>query len=213
MNPTPASDKQDRDMPPGRPGAAPDARTVSQALRWVRENGGVREAARAAAGTPGLAMPDSLVNDPAKVVAAAEAALEAAQTHGAPDAVCGVLEGVVARYREGLQRASSLEYTRDVLKRMTGLRDRFELEGPLQTALAQAPTPADREKLSDLLDNVRNPRSLDPGFPPAADESPSGAAVPGLRRQGGCDWGCCAFSCVLCEEACILCCAAACFLC
>lgn len=184
---------------------------TSGALRWVRENKAVRAAAVSAASAPGMALPDALLTDPSRVLAAAEAALSTATEHQAPSDVLDVLSDVVSRYRAGLERASELAYTQGVLGRLQGLRDRFELEGPLQKAADDAPTEADRQKLTDLLANVRQPRSLDPEFPPE-QESSQGSITPQLRRQG-CDWGCCAFTCVLCAEGCILCCIAACFLC
>lgn len=184
---------------------------ASRALRWVRENSAVRQAAISAASAPGLALPDALLVDPSRVLAAAQAALSSATDHRAPSDVVDVLSGVVSRYQAGLDRASELAYTQGVLQSLQGFRDRFEIEGPLQKAANDAPTELDRQKLTDLLANVRQPRSFDPEFPPE-DEATHGSITPQLRRQG-CDWGCCAFTCVLCAEGCILCCVAACFLC
>jgi hypothetical protein len=175
---------------------------LAGALRWVADTPAVQKAAVRAAQTKNLTVPDSMLADPTVVIAGAEAALAGARKQGAPEDVVATLEDMVARYRTGAERLPRLDYTVRTLRGLQGMRDRSELEGPLSEALANAPDETNRAKLTQIAALVRRPRSFDVGFPALDDD-----------LGVSCDWGCCAFACILCEAGCAVCCAAACLLC
>lgn len=162
----------------------------------------VRDAGVRAAEVPELALPDALAADPRRLVAAAEAIVHEARQKGAPSDVTSTLEESLVKMRAGAQNLERYEYTLRTLANMQGLRDRFELEPVLERALADAPDDGNREKLEMMLSVVRRPSGID-----------LLALGPIGPLSISCDWGCCAFSCIMCWSGCIICCAAACLLC
>jgi hypothetical protein len=175
---------------------------LSKALIWARDNPGVRAAAHRAVETPKMAVPDVLLTNPRAIVAATESVLREAERQDAPREVISGLRAAADRFRTGAERLESLEYTVRVLSTLQGMRDRAEVEPILVSALADTPDEANREKLEHIVALVRRPGGFHTGYPPDLQV-----------QEAGCDWGCCAFSCILCMEACIVCCAAACVLC
>ena len=81
-----------------------------------------------------LVFADALIENPREIVTAARATVDEAKKQGAPKPVLNALDDAVERLEAGAKRMDRLDYTLKSVKRLKGMRDRFELEPELERA-------------------------------------------------------------------------------
>jgi hypothetical protein len=133
------------------------------AVEWLRQSSAVAERARRRISGDGQAVPDTLLDDPTRLVALFEEALVQAIREDAPP---GVAEELLLQLR--LVSTASKRFDRDGfaahrLSTLRGLRDPSELQPALEAGIAAAPDSASRAQLTRWLDLVNAAPAADSG--------------------------------------------------
>lgn len=180
-----------------------DALTLT-ALRWVQDHPDIRNFAVRAVNVPEMDLQDAFMEDPMRILIAAEAIVDGAKQKDAPSDVITALERISSKMRAGAQDLHRFEYTMRSIASIQGIRDSIEQEKILERAMADAPDDDNRSKLKKILNSMRKPLPFN---------KLTIGNIGDLTASFDCDWGCCLFVCIMCTVGCPVCCAAACLLC
>jgi uncharacterized membrane protein YeaQ/YmgE (transglycosylase-associated protein family) len=140
---------------------------LSLALPWLLANPAVPEAASKRIETSGKAVPDAVLEDPSRLVAAfKETIVQAIQA----DAPLGVVDELLHATRTLSGRVRRIDpYVRQELASLQGLRDPEEITPVLEDSLRRAPDEATKAGLQRLVSAANSiphflgPDGLDPG--------------------------------------------------
>jgi hypothetical protein len=124
---------------------------ASAAATWLQRHREVVEAARAGVDAAGRALPDALLEDPARLVDLFKAAaVEAIRTDAPP----GVAEELLLGVRTMTERVGRLRanvFVAGQLSSLQGLRDPGEITSALRNRIAEAPDEASRAALERMV--------------------------------------------------------------
>lgn len=180
---------------------------------WLETDPSAREHAQGQVDLGGKAVPDAVLDDPARLVELTKALAVEAIRRDAPEGVVEELLPAIRRMSRGVRALDRDGHIAEALRGAQGLRDRSELEPVLERAMETAPDAATRGRLALAIEAMKR---ADGTF--AADEAILGPDE--TTTGGGSELSptgcliCCPSGCVACGPlGCIPCCVVSCLVC